>query len=106
MKKFVCTVCGYVHEGDAPPAQCPICKAPAEKFTEQTGDLVFADEHRIGVAKDVDPRIIEGLRMNFTGECSEVGICQVRRAFGRSPHGQHREESEDARRCRAWRLRR
>ena len=74
MKKFVCTVCGYVHEGDAPPAQCPICKAPAEKFTEQTGDLVFADEHRIGVAKDVDPRIIEGLRMNFTGECSEVGM--------------------------------
>ena len=73
MKKFVCTVCGYVHEGDAPPAQCPICKAPAEKFTEQTGDLVFADEHRVGVAKDVDPRIIEGLRMNFTGECSEVG---------------------------------
>jgi len=74
MKKFVCTVCGYVHEGDAPPAQCPICKAPAEKFTEQTGDLVFADEHRIGVAKDVDERIIEGLRMNFTGECSEVGM--------------------------------
>ena len=107
MKKFVCTVCGYVHEGDAPPAQCPICKAPAEKFTEQTGDLVFADEHRIGVAcldaraqvlhhligiedvaadlvaprdvvlgtaEDVDPRIIEGLRMNFTGECSEVGM--------------------------------
>jgi len=74
MKKFVCTVCGYVHEGDTPPAQCPICKAPADKFVEQTGDLVFADEHRIGVAKGVDERIIEGLRMNFTGECSEVGM--------------------------------
>ena len=74
MKKFVCTVCGYVHEGDTPPEACPICKAPAAKFKEQTGELVFADEHRVGVAKDVDPRIIEGLRMNFTGECSEVGM--------------------------------
>ena len=53
MKKFVCTVCGYVHEGDQAPAECPICHAPASKFVEQTGDLVFADEHRIGVAKDV-----------------------------------------------------
>lgn len=74
MKKFVCTVCGYVYEGEAAPAECPICKAPKEKFVEQTGDLVFADEHRIGVAKDVDSRIVEGLRQNFTGECSEVGM--------------------------------
>ena len=74
MKKFVCTICGYVHEGDAPPEACPVCKAPAAKFKEQTGDLVFADEHRVGVAKDVDQRIIEGLKMNFTGECSEVGM--------------------------------
>lgn len=74
MKKFVCTICGYVHEGDAPPEACPVCKAPAAKFKEQSGDLVFADEHRVGVAKDVDPRIIEGLKMNFTGECSEVGM--------------------------------
>ena len=74
MKKFVCSVCGYVFEGDAPPAQCPICKAPAEKFIEQSGDLVFADEHVVGVAKGVDEKVIEGLRQNFTGECSEVGM--------------------------------
>ncbi|MBQ2047646.1 MAG: NADH peroxidase [Schwartzia sp.] len=74
MKKFVCSVCGYVHEGDNPPEQCPICKAPASKFVEQSGDLVFADEHRVGVAKGVDEKIIEGLRQNFTGECSEVGM--------------------------------
>ncbi|MBQ1917794.1 MAG: NADH peroxidase [Schwartzia sp.] len=74
MKKFVCSVCGYVYEGDNPPEQCPICKAPASKFVEQSGDLVFADEHRVGVAKGVDEKIIEGLRQNFTGECSEVGM--------------------------------
>ena len=74
MKKFICSVCGYVHEGDNPHEQCPICKAPASKFVEQSGDLVFADEHRVGVAKGVDEKIIEGLRQNFTGECSEVGM--------------------------------
>ena len=74
MKKFVCSVCGYVFEGDAPPAQCPICKAPASKFVEQSGELVFAAEHVVGVAKGVDETIIEGLRQNFTGECSEVGM--------------------------------
>ncbi|MBO4852228.1 MAG: NADH peroxidase [Schwartzia sp.] len=74
MKKFVCSVCGYVFEGDAPPAQCPICKAPASKFVEQSGDLVFADQHVVGVAKGVDEKVIEGLRQNFTGECSEVGM--------------------------------
>lgn len=74
MKKYVCSVCGYVHEGDGAPDQCPICKAPAEKFIEQTGELNFADEHRIGVAKDVDERVIEGLRQNFMGECTEVGM--------------------------------
>ena len=74
MKKFVCSVCGYVFEGDAPPAQCPICKAPAEKFVEQSGDLVFAAEHVVGVAKGADEKVIEGLRQNFTGECSEVGM--------------------------------
>ena len=74
MKKFVCTVCGYVYEGAEPPAQCPICKAPASKFVEQSGELTFADEHRVGVAKGVDEKVIEGLRQNFTGECSEVGM--------------------------------
>ena len=74
MKKWICTVCGYVHEGDTPPDECPICKAKAEKFKEQSGDLVFADEHVVGVAKGVDERIIEGLRANFNGECTEVGM--------------------------------
>ncbi|ETA80939.1 NADH peroxidase [Youngiibacter fragilis] len=74
MKKFVCTICGYIHEGDVPPEQCPICKAPASKFIEQTGDLSFADEHVIGVAQGVDERIVEGLRANFMGECTEVGM--------------------------------
>ena len=75
MKKFVCSVCGYVHEGDAPPANCPQCKAPAEKFREQEqGDMAWADEHVIGVAEGVDERILEGLRANFTGECTEVGM--------------------------------
>ncbi len=74
MKKYICTICGYVHEGDAPPANCPQCNAPAEKFEEQGSSLEWADEHRIGVAKDVDPEILEGLRLNFTGECTEVGM--------------------------------
>ena len=74
MKKFVCTVCGYVYEGEKAPEKCPICGAGADKFVEQSGDLAFADEHRIGVAKGVDERIIEGLQANFTGECTEVGM--------------------------------
>ncbi len=74
MKKFVCSICGYVHEGDCAPEKCPQCGAPASKFNEQTGDLIFADEHRIGVAKDVDPSIVEDLRQNFMGECTEVGM--------------------------------
>ncbi len=74
MKKFVCTVCGYVYEGEQAPEVCPICKVGADKFMEQSGDLVFADEHRIGIAKGVDPRIIEGLQANFAGECTEVGM--------------------------------
>ena len=75
MKKFVCSICGYTHMGDTPPEFCPQCKAPASKFVEVTGEaLAFADEHRIGVAKDTDPRIVEGLQMNFMGECTEVGM--------------------------------
>jgi rubrerythrin len=75
MKKFVCTICGYVHEGNEAPDFCPQCKASKEKFVEQSADnLQWADEHRIGVAKDVDPEIIEGLRANFMGECTEVGM--------------------------------
>lgn len=75
MKKFVCSICGYVHEGNSAPDKCPQCGAPKAKFTEQKGgELVFADEHRVGIAKDVDKEIVEGLRMNFSGECTEVGM--------------------------------
>jgi len=75
MTKYICTICGYVHEGDAPPEKCPQCGAPAAKFEVQgTTEMAWADEHRIGVAKDVDPEILEGLRANFTGECTEVGM--------------------------------
>lgn len=74
MAKFICTVCGYVHEGDSAPEICPICKAPASKFTKQEGEMVYASEHVVGVAAGVDAEIIEGLRMNFSGECSEVGM--------------------------------
>ncbi|MDR2504437.1 MAG: NADH peroxidase [Deltaproteobacteria bacterium] len=75
MKKFICAICGYVHEGDTPPQYCPQCKAPASKFSEQkSGSLAWADEHRIGVAKGVDAEVVEALRANFTGECMEVGM--------------------------------
>ena len=75
MKKFICSICGYVHEGSDAPDVCPQCKAPKAKFSKQSGDgLVFADEHRIGAAKGVDPEIVEGLRQNFMGECTEVGM--------------------------------
>ena len=74
MKKFVCAICGYVHEGDNPPEFCPQCKAPAVKFSEQKEGLSWAAEHVLGVAKGVDAEILEGLRQNFTGECSEVGM--------------------------------
>ena len=74
MKKFVCTVCGYVHEGDAAPAKCPVCGAPASKFKEQAADRTWAAEHVVGVAQGVDEEIIQGLRENFQGECTEVGM--------------------------------
>jgi rubrerythrin len=75
MKKFVCTVCGYVHEGDEAPERCPQCGAPKEKFVEKVEDVLsWADEHRIGVAKGVDPEVAEGLKANFNGECTEVGM--------------------------------
>ena len=77
MKKWVCPVCGYVYEGDTPPEFCPQCKVPGEKFKEvaATDKLVFADEHKIGVAKAVtDEEIIAGLKANFEGECTEVGM--------------------------------
>lgn len=74
MKKFVCLVCGYVYEGENAPEECPICHAPASKFKEQAGEQTWAAEHVIGIAKGTDQRIIEGLRENFNGECTEVGM--------------------------------
>ena len=74
MKKFVCSVCGYVYEGEAAPEFCPICKAPASKFVEQSDERSWAAEHVVGVAKDVPEEIKQGLRENFTGECTEVGM--------------------------------
>ena len=75
MAKFVCTVCGYVHEGDEAPAECPVCKAPASKFNKQEdGEKVWAAEHVVGVAQGVSEDIIADLRANFEGECSEVGM--------------------------------
>lgn len=74
MKKWICTVCGYVHEGENPPEKCPTCGVGADKFKEQIGEMTWADQHAIGVAKDVDPEILEGLRANFAGECTEVGM--------------------------------
>lgn len=74
MKKWVCTVCGYVHEGDTAPEFCPVCKVGAEKFQEQKGEMTWAAEHVIGVAQGVSEDIIKDLRANFEGECSEVGM--------------------------------
>ena len=74
MKKFVCPVCGYVHEGDTPPEKCPQCGVPGEKFIEQAADMAWAAEHVVGVAKGVSEEILEGLRANFQGECTEVGM--------------------------------
>ncbi|MDD3410439.1 MAG: NADH peroxidase [Eubacteriales bacterium] len=72
--KWICKVCGYVHEGPEAPETCPQCKAPKSKFAPMNDEKSYADEHRVGVAKDVDARVVEGLRMNFTGECTEVGM--------------------------------
>lgn len=75
MKKWICTVCGYVHEGETAPDKCPQCGVGPEKFELQDdSELVWADEHRIGVAKDSDPDIVSDLRAHFNGECTEVGM--------------------------------
>ena len=74
MKKFVCSVCGYVYEGETAPDFCPICKAPKEKFVEQAGEKTWAAEHVVGVAQGAPEEILQGLRENFQGECTEVGM--------------------------------
>ena len=81
--KWICQVCGHVHVGDSPPAECPTCKAPASKFTKQTDDKAFAAEHVVGVAKGVDADIIKDLQANFNAECCEVGMYL---AMGRVAH--------------------
>ena len=74
MKRYICTVCGYVHEGNEPPEKCPICNAPKSKFNEINDIMQWADEHRIGVAEGVSSDIVQDLRANFVGECTEVGM--------------------------------
>lgn len=77
-KKFICAVCGYIYEGDAAPEQCPICKAPASKFSElqEGGELTFATVHQIGAARKegATEEMIKDLEAHFNGECSEVGM--------------------------------
>lgn len=74
MAKYVCSVCGYVHEGDEAPEKCPVCNAPAEKFNKQEGEKTWAAEHTVGVAQGVPEDILNDLRANFNGECTEVGM--------------------------------
>jgi rubrerythrin len=75
-KKFVCTVCGYVHEGETAPEKCPQCGVPASKFkeVEENAAINFVQEHVIGVAKGCDEEMIKDLNAHFTGECTEVGM--------------------------------
>lgn len=75
MKQFICSICGYIHSGNEAPDKCPQCHAAKEKFVfKESGELEWADQHVIGVANGVDPEVIEGLKANFTGECTEVGM--------------------------------
>ena len=72
--KWVCSICGYVYEGEQAPEQCPVCTAPASKFNKMETERVWAAEHVVGAAKGLDERIVQGLRENFNGECCEVGM--------------------------------
>ena len=74
MTKWVCSVCGYVYEGEKAPEACPVCKAPAEKFVKQGDEMTWAAEHVVGVAQGSSEDIMADLRANFQGECSEVGM--------------------------------
>ena len=75
MAKWVCPVCGYVYEGDTPPEKCPQCNVPGEKFTKsESSDITWADEHKVGSAKGLDEEVVQGLKDNFNGECTEVGM--------------------------------
>ncbi len=70
MKKYYCPVCGY--ESDEPIEVCPICKARMK--TRENAEMTWAAEHVVGVGKEATEEIIQGLRDNFNGECSEVGM--------------------------------
>ena len=74
MAKYVCSVCGYVHEGDSAPDKCPQCKASGDKFKKTEGEMTWACEHVVGSAKGYDKEVISGLIDNFNGECAEVGM--------------------------------
>ena len=77
MAKYVCPVCGYVHEGDEPPEKCPVCNVPGSKFNKmEEGVLNFACEHVIGVGAKgkIEDDVYEGLKAEFNGECCEVGM--------------------------------
>ncbi len=74
MAKFVCSVCGYVYEGEAAPEKCPVCGVGADKFIKQDDNRTWAAEHVVGVAQGVSEDIMADLRANFNGECSEVGM--------------------------------
>ena len=90
MKKFICTVCGYIYEGETAPEKCPLCKAPASKFKEMEetaeGGLQFVDEHVIGVAKGCDDEMIKDLNNHFMGECPEVAEAFKRYAWEEAEH--------------------
>ncbi|MBR1659265.1 MAG: NADH peroxidase, partial [Oscillospiraceae bacterium] len=94
MKKWVCTVCGYVYEGENPPSECPVCHASANKFKEQVGEMKLAAEHKFGVYPEMVKNnpdvpdeakqyILEQLKAMFTGETAEVGLylCMARVAI-------------------------
>lgn len=75
-KKFLCVVCGYIHEGEEAPEKCPVCNAPRSKFKEITDEEVlnFVTEHEVGVAKGTGEEMLKDLKAHFDGECSEVGM--------------------------------
>ena len=103
MKKFVCTVCGYVYEGEAAPEKCPVCGVGADKFTEvKEGEREWAAEHVVGVAKGVSEDILADLRANFEGECSEVGMYLAMRV--EAEHGATAGKFDLAKRAKAANL--
>ena len=104
MKKFVCPICGYVLEAESIPAGfvCPQCKCPGEKFKEQTMTDAWASEHIVGIASDVPEEIKEGLRANFEGECSEVGMYL---AMSRQADGRNQARGPHPPYARRWRTR-